>query len=241
MCGRYTQTASLKELRERFSISASEIEELAPRYNIAPTQDAPVVVLEEGGRALKAFRWGLIPFWAKDPAIGHKLINARAETAAEKPSFRKPFAARRCLVLADGFYEWRRTGPAKTPLRAALPSRAPFALAGLWDLWKSPEGELVRTFTILTTSPNETMRPLHDRMPVILAKEAEGAWLDPKTPPRDLAGLLAPWSGPLEVYEVSALVNSPRNEAPACAEPIGPPFEPPLRSAKRSIDARRSE
>lgn len=220
MCGRYTQTASVKELRERFQITASDILELKPRYNIAPTQDAPVVI-EDGGRALKQFRWGLIPSWAKDPAIAHKLINARAETIAEKPSFRKPFQSRRCLVVADGFYEWRRLAAgAKEPLRAVLPSREPFAMAGLWDLWKSPEGKEVRTFTIITTAPNEIMRPIHDRMPVILPRDAEGTWLDPTTPPKILTNLLMPWAGPLETYAVSPIVNSPRNESAACAEPM---------------------
>ena len=219
MCGRYTQTASVKELRERFQITASDILELKPRYNIAPTQDAPIVI-EDGGRALKQFRWGLIPSWAKDPAISHKLINARAETVAEKPSFRKSFQARRCLVVADSFYEWVRSAGAKTPLRAVLPSHEPFAMAGLWDSWKSPEGKEVRTFTIITTTPNDVMRPIHDRMPVILPRAAEGAWLDPKTPTPDLTKLLLPWAGPLEVYKVSPTVNSPRNESAACSEPI---------------------
>src|SRR5579859_6385875 len=151
MCGRYTQTASIKTLRERFGLKAAEQLELVPRYNIAPTQEAAVIV-EDGGRALRMFRWGLIPSWAKDAAIGHKMINARAETAAEKPSFRKPFRSRRCLVVADGFYEWRAAAGGKVPTRVVLPSREPFAMAGLWDSWKSPEGKEVRTFTILTTA-----------------------------------------------------------------------------------------
>lgn len=219
MCGRYTQTASLKELRERFQINVSDILELTPRYNIAPSQEAPVV-MEDGGRALRMLRWGLIPSWAKDAKIGHTLLNARAETVAQKPSFRKSFQSRRCLVAADGFYEWQRSAAGgKTPMRAVLPSREPFALAGLWDIWKSPQGQDVRTFTIITTAPNGAMRAVHDRMPVILPRDAEEKWLDARTPPGDLESLLTPWAGALEIYAVSPLVNSPRNESAACAEP----------------------
>ncbi|MDE2491087.1 MAG: SOS response-associated peptidase [Elusimicrobia bacterium] len=199
MCGRYTQTASAKELRERFGLVASEVSELNPRYNIVPTQDAPVV-LEEDGRVLKMFR-------------------ARAETVALKPSFRTPFRKRRCLVVADGFYEWKRlAGGGKEPRRAVLPSREPFAMAGLWDDWKSPEGKDVRTFTIIATGANDVMKPIHDRMPVIFAREDEATWLDPAAKPDVLASLLKPWSGNLETYAVSPIVNSPRNDNPTCVE-----------------------
>lgn len=219
MCGRYTQTASLKDLRERFQITMSEIIELQPRYNVAPTQSAPVVV-EDSGRALKLFQWGLIPSWAKEVSIGHKMINARAETIAEKPSFRAAFKKRRCLVVADGFYEWRPLGgKGKQPLRAVLPSRESFAMAGLWESWKYPEDKELRTFTIVTTTANEVMRSIHERMPVILHREDEGAWLDPTASPEALVKLLKPWDGAIETYAVSTLVNSPKNENPALIEP----------------------
>ncbi|MFI5363132.1 MAG: SOS response-associated peptidase [Elusimicrobiota bacterium] len=218
MCGRYSQTASLKELRERFGFAASEVTELKPRYNIAPTQDAPVLV-DDGGLALKMFRWGLIPSWSKDAAIGHKPINARAETVAEKPSFRKPLRSRRCLVLADGFYEWRvLPGGGKQPLRAALKSREPFTLAGLWDEWKSPDGKSVRTFTIVTAEAEPSFREIHTRMPVLLDPKDRAPWLDAKTPVEELLPLLHARPG-LETYAVSTLVNSPRNDVPACLEP----------------------
>ncbi len=219
MCGRYSQTATVETLAQRFRLQAPG--PVPPRYNIAPTQQAPVVVLEEGRRLL-LFRWGLIPHWAKDPAIGSRMINAKAETAAEKPSFRRPFQKSRCLVVCDGFYEWRREpgGKSKTPMRIALKSRAPFALAGLWDAWKTPDEKLLRSFTIITTAPNETVRLIHDRMPVVLRPEDEEAWLDPQSPPERLRALLAPYPGDdLEAYAVSPLVNSPANDKPGVVTP----------------------
>jgi putative SOS response-associated peptidase YedK len=218
MCGRYTQTADIATLQRRFGFADSLIA-LKPRYNIAPSQDAPVVVAEKGARALRLYRWGLVPSWAKDPAIGHKMINARAETAAVKPSFKRPLERSRCLVAADGFYEWRKeAGIVKTPMRIVLKSREPFAMAGLWDAWKSPEGKTVETFAILTTEANALMRPIHDRMPVILRKEDEALWLDPAARAQDVAALLAPIAdNALEAYEVSRLVNSPANDTPAVA------------------------
>jgi putative SOS response-associated peptidase YedK len=229
MCGRYTQTASVKELRERFGVADDAPLELKPRYNIAPTQEAPVIV-DDDGRKLALYRWGLIPSWAKDPALGHKLINARAETVAEKPSFRKPFQARRCLVPADGFYEWRRIiGGGKVPTRIVLPARETFAMAGLWDSWKGPDGKEVRTFAILTTEANAAMRPVHDRMPVILTRQGESAWLSLQTPAPVVEALLKPWSGELETYAVSPLVNSPRNDAPELIEPARKDAERPYR------------
>lgn len=219
MCGRYTQTADLATLRRRFGFSSAPAE-FKPRYNLAPSQDAPVVI-EDGGRRLELFRWGLIPSWAKEAAIGHKMINARAETLMEKPSFKKPFQSRRCLVLADGFYEWRRTdAKTKVPMRIALRSRQPFAMAGLWETWKDPEGRDIRSFAIITTAANEALKAIHERIPVILRPESEGGWLDPGARTERLNELLLPFSGgELEAYEVSPLVNSPKNDSPACAEP----------------------
>jgi len=219
MCGRYTQTTSLKELKERFGFSQPSFE-LRPRYNIAPTQEAPVIINQDG-RQLRMFKWGLIPYWSKDSAMGNKMINARAETVAEKASFKRPFQRSRCLVLADGFYEWRKEPGGKTPIRIVLKSREPFALAGLWDTWQAPDKKLVDSFTIITTQANDVMRPIHERMPVILKKDDEGLWLDPKADGKKLTQLLIPCTDEiLETYEVSKSVNSPANDAPACVATV---------------------
>lgn len=220
MCGRYTQTASLAELQSRFGFRPAQLE-LKPRYNIAPTQDAPVVI-EEDGRRLELLRWGLIPSWAKDRSIGHRMINARAETLAEKPAFKGLFKDRRCLVLADSFYEWRHPSGShqKVPVRVVLESGEPFALAGLWDVWKDKDGRLVRSFTIITTDANAAVQPLHDRMPVILRREDEGRWLNPKADAQALTSMLQPWAGGLKLYEVSREVNSPKNDSPECIRAV---------------------
>ena len=219
MCGRYTETASLKDLKARFGFAEPGFD-LKPRYNIAPTQEAPVVIAADG-RQLRLFRWGLIPSWAKDAAIGNKMINARAETVAEKPSFKRPLQRSRCLVLADGFYEWRKEagGAGKTPMRIVLKSREPFAMAGLWDTWKAPDGKNVESFTVITTAANGVMRPIHERMPVILKKEDEDLWLDVKAGTEAVTKLLAPCPDEdIEAYEVSRLVNSPANDTKGCVD-----------------------
>ena len=161
-------------------------------------------------------RWGLIPFWAKDRSIGSRMINARAETVVDKPSFRDAFRRRRCLVLADGFYEWRRTGSGKRPMRVALRSREPFAFAGIWSMWKDTEGNPIPTCAIITTSANELLSPIHHRMPVILPREMEGLWLDRSIQdPGALRGVLTPYpDDAMEAYEVSTLVNSVANDGP---------------------------
>ena len=167
-------------------------------------------------------RWGLIPFWAKDPKIGNRMINAVGETAATKPAFRAAFKKRRCLVLADGFFEWRKDGKQKTPTYIFLRSKEPFAFAGLWETWKAADGEVVNSCTIITTEPNEFVAPIHNRMPVILSGETEALWLDPLTENSDtLTPLLIP-SPPehLDSYEVSDVVNSPKNSGPECIEPV---------------------
>jgi len=221
MCGRYTQTTDLETLQGRFGFVASGVT-LEPRYNIAPTQEAPVVVREDT-RILKMMKWGLVPYWAKDESIGYKMINARAETLTQKPSFKKPFKERRCLVLADGFYEWRKTEKKgfKVPMRFVLKGREPFSFAGLWDVWQKPDGEKLLSFTIITTEANDLMRPIHDRMPVILPKEDEDLWLDPDLKDvNKLVPLLTPYpSDTMDFYEVSTLVNSPENDIPECIEP----------------------
>jgi putative SOS response-associated peptidase YedK len=223
MCGRYTQTIDVETLQRRFGFNSGGVT-LEPRYNLAPGQEAPVVI-GEGTRILKLMRWGLVPYWAKEASIGYKMINARAETLMQKPSFKKSFRERRCLVLADGFYEWRKLKGKRTgvPMRFTLKSREPFAFAGLWDAWKKPDGDILLSFTIITTEANELLRPIHDRMPVILRPRDEDKWLDPDLKNVDhLIPLLLPYpSDMMEGYEVSTLVNSPKNDVPECIMPKG--------------------
>ena len=209
------------ELQGRFEFAAAGLPH-APRYNIAPSQPL-LAVLNGGERRAAHLRWGLIPSWAKSASVGNRLINARAETVAERPSFRSALARRRCLVLADGFYEWQRTGKARRPMRVTLKSGEPFAFAGLWDSWRDPEGEIVRSCTIITTAANELLRPVHERMPVILPRELESFWLDNDM--RDtgaLSNVLAPYPvEAMEMYEVSSLVNRPCNGRPRSGCPGG--------------------
>ena len=169
-------------------------------------------------------RWGLIPSWAKDSSVGNRLINARAETVAERNSFRSAFVRRRCLVLADGFYEWQRVGNAKRPMRIVMKSGEPFAFAGLWDSWRDPNGEIVRSCTIITTEANELLHPIHNRMPVILPRDLESFWLDNDVEDRDaLSNVMVPYqSAEMEAYEVSSLVNRPGNNQPEVVLPVEP-------------------
>jgi putative SOS response-associated peptidase YedK len=229
MCGRFSMAVSLPDLLTRFPVSRAP-SALNPLYNIAPSQNAPVI-LNDGERIMEELRWGLIPSWAKDPAIGNKLINARAETIQEKASFKRPFQSRRCLVPADGFYEWRftRTSKGKIPMRIRLTSQEPFAMAGLWERWKNAEGKELRTFTIITTGANDALKPIHDRMPVILRRKDEEAWLDSNTQSKRLTALLAPYpSEEMEAYEVSKLVNNAAVNSPDCIAPAVPPPPPSL-------------
>ena len=201
MCGRFTLTTDPGVVARRFGAPPYHGGGTTPRYNIAPTQMV-ITVTDDGARQLEQMRWGLIPRWAKDASIGSKLINARAETLAEKPSFREALRRRRCLIPADGFYEWVAVPglKRKQPMRIGLKSGEPFAFAGLWDEWRSPEGTPLRTCTIVTTTPNELIATLHHRMPVILTSEAERRWLDPAvTDPEALLPLLAPY--PAELME----------------------------------------
>lgn len=221
MCGRFTLVTNMDELQARFGFEARDLE-YRPRYNIAPTQQV-LTVRNDGQRRAEFMRWGLIPFWAKDPKIGYRMINAVGETAAGKPAFRAAFKKRRCLILADGFFEWRKEGKEKIPTYIFLKSREPFAFAGLWETWKSPEGETVRSCSIITTRPNDLIAPIHNRMPVILSQETEALWLDPMTEEAEpLTPLLIP--SPAETmgsYVVSNLVNSPKNYGPKCISPVG--------------------
>lgn len=194
MCGRYsTGNTDAASLRERFAVQQG-LESLRPSSNIKPTQDAPVVIARDGDRELTLMRWGLIPAWAKDTMIGSKTFNARAETVAEKPSFRQAFRRRRCLVPGTGFYEWQGEGRHKTPYRFSVGDDEIFAFAGLYETWRQPTGELLYTYTIITTTPNELVAPVHNRMPVILPRDAEAMWIDPGFEDTDhLQALLAPY------------------------------------------------
>lgn len=218
MCGRFTLVSPFAAVAERFRASAPA--ELRPRYNIAPGQDILCVVADRE-RRIEPMRWGLIPSWAKDPAIGNRLINARAETLAEKPSFRRAFARRRCLVAADGFYEWRPAGKRKVPVYIFLKSRNPFGFAGLYETWRAPDGREVRTCTIVTTGANDLVRPIHDRMPVIVAEGDEDRWLDPDEGSLErLRAILAPYPAEqMDAYDVTTAVNNPSHDAPDCILP----------------------
>ncbi len=222
MCGRYTLTKQEKRLQEYFGLT--ERLPFAPRYNIAPTQEAPVILMENAPQR-RLMRWGLIPFWAKDETIGNRLINARSETLADKPSFRKAFERRRCLVIADGFFEWARTKSGKSPVRIVLKDPEPFAMAGLWEKWLSPMGHEVESFTIITTEANDLMAKVHDRMPVILPEANYEQWLElQSTNLKGLQTLLHPYAADeMEFYPVSAAVNNPRQDGPECVEPLATP------------------
>ena len=221
MFGRFSLTSDLVELSRRFEFDGNLLE-LEPNYNVAPTQNVLTVVGGENRRG-GFMRWGLIPHWAKSASIGSRMINARAETAAQRPAFRSAFRRRRCLVLADGFYEWQRAGSVKKPIRIVRESGEPFAFAGLWAVWKDPDGNTVPSCTIITTEANDLLRPIHNRMPVILPREMEEFWLD-----RDmqniavLQDILASYPSELmQNYQVSTLVNSPRNNGPQVLELVG--------------------
>ncbi len=221
MCGRYALTTPVEAMRRLFRFAGPALN-LRPRWNVAPTQDAPVARLgADGGRELAALRWGLVPYWAEDPSIGGKMINARAETVATKPAFRAAYKARRCLVPADGFYEWQIVGPArpKQPVLFRLKDGAPFAFAGLWERWLPPTGGTLETFTVITTNANEIMAQFHQRSPVVLAPESYEQWLDPKA---DAANLLR--ASPSEWWQatrVSTWVNDVKHDDEKCVEPIG--------------------
>jgi len=221
MCGRFTLIIPVDELQQSFPWLLVH-PELLPRYNIAPTQ-LVAVAPNTGENRIELFRWGLIPSWAKDPKIGARMINARSETLAEKPSFRAAYRQRRCLVLADGFYEWRKEPgrKTKTPFYLQLKSGEPFAFAGLWEVWQAPDGLAVPSCTIITTRPNALVAPIHNRMPVILRPEAYQQWLDPaEQPPAQLQPLLQPYPAEeMTAYPVSRLVNNPRNDLPDCILP----------------------
>jgi len=222
MCGRYSFSGP-KDIIKRFGLVQLKFEfEFGPRYNIAPTQQVPVVIQKNDGNRLLMVRWGLIPHWAKNMSFGNNLINARAETLREKPSFRKSLEQRRCLVLSDGFYEWKREGRTRKPYRIILQDGITFAFAGLWDSWSSPTGQKINSCTIITTTSNELMEPIHNRMPVILPQDMESVWLDQNVPwSSAVHSILTPYPAEgMAAYEVSQMVNSPHNDFPECILPV---------------------
>ncbi|MDA8018309.1 MAG: SOS response-associated peptidase [Thermoanaerobaculia bacterium] len=225
MCGRYTLSNPGDLIAELGAAGNPDL--IIPRYNIAPTQDVPAVCVDtQGQRKLAPFRWGLIPFWANDKSVGHRMINARAETVAEKPAYRNAFGSRRCLLLADGFYEWKRERsaegkPVRQPFHIHLTGRAPFTMAGLWEFWNQDPANPTYSCTILTTQANETVTELHERMPVILQGSARDTWLDTDSSVDELLELLVPLpSEDVELHPVSRIVNRPQNDVAACMEPV---------------------
>lgn len=221
MCGRFTIFLDADDARDAFDLYEIPAD-WTPRYNVAPTQMLPVLVSAQD-RRIQQMRWGLVPSWAKDPAIGNRMINARSETLEEKPSFRSAFKSRRCLILADGFYEWQRSTESKAPSLPFYFRRAdgkPFAFAGLWEFWRSAEGQDLRTCTIITCAANEMVAPVHGRMPVMLSGENGWAWLNPQ-PPAVLSALLRPYPAQSMIrYPVSRAVNAPDRDGPELIQPL---------------------
>ena len=225
MCGRFMLTADQDSFEDRFSLTRFDLG-WVPSFNIAPTQEVLAVTNDGSENRPELMRWGLVPSWANDLKIGNRMIKARSETLAEKPSFRTAFKRRRCLIPADGFYEWKREGKAKKPMLITANPGGLFAFAGLWETWKQPDDSWLLTCAIITTSANEFMKSIHDRMPVILPRESEASWLDPEEQDTAmLSELLLPYdSDRMEAYEVSTLVNSPRNNFPEVIEPVATLF-----------------
>jgi putative SOS response-associated peptidase YedK len=213
MCGRFTLTTDIQTVAQTFNVTVSSSLQTGPRYNVAPTQDV-VAVMNGDGRHLEMLRWGLIPSWAKEESVGSRMINARAETLAEKPSFKKLLHNRRCLIVADGFYEWAQQPgtKSKTPMYITLKDHQPFAFAALWDSWHTPDDQELRTCTIITTEPNELMATIHNRMPALLLPDALTSWLDPNVQDeQELRDLLGPYPTELMTARpVSRLVNNPK-------------------------------
>jgi putative SOS response-associated peptidase YedK len=226
----------MRAIAELFGIEEADIlPEWTPRYNVAPMQMVPVIRESDAGgvrrRTISLLKWGLVPIWADDPAIGNRMINARAETIDSKPAFRKAFEQRRCIVPADGFYEWEKTGPrSKQPMAIVGADRQPLALAGIWERWRGKEmqGEWLETCTILTCEPNDLLREVHDRMPVILEREDVAPWLDSRSAPPDVKALLRPLASErMMMYPVGRHVNTPANDDARCIEALANDEEPP--------------
>ncbi len=221
MCGRYTLT----KVPDESAVVYPETEKIAliPRFNVAPTQLMPIIPMADPGH-IHFYRWGLIPYWAKDKKIGYKMINARSETLLEKAAFKTPFRQGRCLVPADGFYEWKQTLSGKQPYRITLQDESLFYFAGLYDVWRSPQGENITSYTVITTEPNELVLPIHDRMPVILDTAGAERWLSPQEKAEDLQEILRPYPAEeMKAYPVSPEVGSVRNESERLIRPYEPP------------------
>lgn len=219
MCGRYGSEMSPDQLSLLFDVPVAQTRGVGPRYNIAPTQLAPIVRLDTNAtREVSMLRWGLVPSWAADASRAARLINARSETVADKPSYRDAYGARRCVVPADGFYEWRRAGRSRIPFHFQRLGGRPFAFAGLWERWRSPvDGAPLDTFTVLTTQANALVAQVHDRMPVMLTDTAMERWMEPGATPGELAQLLRPFAASeMESWEVSIRVNAVANDDPLC-------------------------
>jgi putative SOS response-associated peptidase YedK len=220
MCGRFALFASGEEVPARFQFA--DAPRLDTRYNIAPTQTVAAVTATDTGRDFRFLRWGLIPSWATDPKIGYQLSNARAETVASKPSFRAAFKQRRCLVPVSAFYEWQQgADKRKQPYCIRMRDEGLFALAGLWEHWHDPSGPIVESCSLITTEANELMRPIHDRMPVILDPKREDEWLNPRSDPDSLRALIVPFaSARMQAFPVNPYVSNAKNEGPRCIEPL---------------------
>jgi putative SOS response-associated peptidase YedK len=221
MCGRVT-IAEVEEIHAELRALSVELEGIQPRYNVPPSEPLPAVRVRDGQREAAWLRWGLIPWWAHDPAIGSRMANARCETAAEKPAFRDAMRARRCLILVDGFYEWRAGTRPKQPYLFRMRGGKAFAIGGLWESWLDPNGGRLETCTILTTEPNALVAPLHDRMPVIVRREDYDRWLDPATTdPEALRSVVTPFDADaMESWPVSTRVNTPANDDAQLLEPV---------------------
>jgi putative SOS response-associated peptidase YedK len=219
MCGRITATFEFSDIRARWNLDR-DLPNYAPRFNVAPetSPNVPVIVRQKGVNGCRLMHWGLIPHWAADPSIGNRTINARAETLTELPSFKNIVDRRRCIIPANGFYEDRKEGKHKVPMWVHLKTKEPFAFAGLWDVWRKPDGKRVESFTIITTEPNELVRPVHNRMPVILRREDEGQWLDAsRIPFVEAKTMLEPYPDELmDAHDVSPIVNSAKYDDPEC-------------------------
>lgn len=229
MCGRYTLTAEQEALTAALEVDRLFLEH-RPRWNVAPTQEVPVLRVDDEGRRLDALRWGLVPWWADDPRIGNRLINARSETVAKQRAFRDAFSrGQRCLVPVDGFYEWRNDPGGKTPHWITRPDRGIFTLAGLWDRWKDPGGGQIRSFVILTAEPSPEVAPIHDRMPLVVPAAERSVWLDPAADPAAVDAMIRSMEpGELEAWPVSTLVNRPANDGPELLDGVpGARPEPP--------------
>lgn len=223
MCGRYSLSPTERELVDRFQIEEFHDTRIVPRFNIAPSQDVSVIISIDNQKVLTSCRWGLIPSWVKDLSRMKPIINARAETIAEKPSFKKALISQRCIIPADGFYEWKTVAGGKTPMRICLKDKQLFGFAGLWETWTSPDGEVIRTCTIITVAANSAVADIHERMPVVLNSEMESTWLNSTLKdPKVIQEMLLPYrdSEQIMTYPVSKLVNSASVDTPQCSEAV---------------------